>query len=152
MLECLSFNFFGSVSEFTARFPIVLLSLLPSSLLFIICKRVKDYKFAIITPLIYKFNYNFGQNDLMKYAKIAKAGNYTISTYMTGVRYSLLYYGNQSKIEFKTKEDINWLNKELAKTGTILIIRNKYMKNLPLKVKEKSVKYSLIERLDDDEK
>lgn len=37
-----------------------------------------------ISNSIYKFNYTFGQNDLMKYAKFAKENNYTISIYLTG--------------------------------------------------------------------
>ena len=45
-LECSSFKIFGSINEFTARLPIVLLSFLPVSLLFDLCRRVKNIKFA----------------------------------------------------------------------------------------------------------
>lgn len=48
-IECLSFNLLGSVSELTARLPIVLLSLLPAGLLLFLCKEVKNDKFSIIT-------------------------------------------------------------------------------------------------------
>lgn len=105
---------------------------------------------GFLTPCIYKFNYSFGQNDLMKYAEFAKQNNYTISTYLTGRKYSLLYYGNQSKIDFHTEEDLNWLNKELNKKNHIVIIRNKEIKNLPVKITQKGVKYSIIERLDNE--
>lgn len=102
---------------------------------------------GFLTPYIYKFNYTFGQNDLMKYAKFAKENNYTISTYLTGKKYSLLYYGNQSKIDFQTKEDLDWLNDELNKENHIVIIRNKEIKNLHVKIKEQGIKYSISEKL-----
>ena len=97
-----------------------------------------------LTPYVYKFNYTFGQNDLMKFAKIAKENNYTISTYLTGRKYSLLYYGNQHKVHFQMEEDLNWLNNELKKENNILIVKNKNIKNLPVKVKEKGIKYSIV--------
>ena len=62
----------------------------------------------------------------------------------------ILYYGNQSKIDFHTEEDLNWLNKELNKKNHIVIIRNKEIKNLPVKITQKGVKYSIIERLDNE--
>ena len=83
----------------------------------------------------------------MKYAKFARENNYTISTYLTGKKYSLLYYGNQSKIDFQTKEDLDWLNDELNKENHIVIIRNKEIKNLHVKIKEQGIKYSIIEKL-----
>ena len=103
---------------------------------------------AFLTPCVYEFNYTFGQNDLMKYAKYAKENNKTISTYLTGRKYSLLFYGNQNKIDFQTEENVNWLKKELNKKNHIVIIRNSEIKDLPLIIKEKGVKYSLIERWD----
>lgn len=102
---------------------------------------------GIITPLAYKFDYSFGQNDLMKFAKIAKDNNYTISTYQMPRKYSLLYYGEQSKINFQTSKNINWLNKELNKENNIIIMRNKNIKDLPVKIKEKGVKFSIVERV-----
>ncbi|MBP3925315.1 glycosyltransferase family 39 protein [bacterium] len=105
---------------------------------------------GFLSPYIYKFNYSFGQDDLMKFANFAKENNYTISTYMTGRKYSLLYYGNQSKIEFHNEEDLNWLKEELKKENHIVITRNKEIENLPIKVKEKGVKYSIIERFDNE--
>lgn len=100
---------------------------------------------GFLTPYIYKFDYTFGQNDLMKFAQIAKTNNLKISTYMTGRKYSLLYYGEQPKVDFQVKEDTRWLSNELRKEDTMVIIRNKYLKNLPVKVAEQGVKYSIIE-------
>lgn len=102
---------------------------------------------GFLTPYIYKFNYSFGQNDLMKYAKLAADNHSTISTYMTGKKYSLLYYGNQSVIEFQTDDDLEWLKKELEKENHIIIIRNKNIKNLPVKIRKKGIKYSIIEKI-----
>lgn len=103
---------------------------------------------GFVTPLIYKFNYTFGQDDLMKFAKIAKENNCTISTYLTGKKYALLYYGNQTKIDFQTENDLNWLYNELNKKNHIVITRNNEIQGLPVKIKEQGVKYSIIERLD----
>lgn len=99
---------------------------------------------GFLMPYVYKFNYTFGQNDLMRFAKIAKENNYTISTYLTGRKYSLLYYGNQHKVHFQMDEDLNWLNNELKKKDNIVIVKNKNIKNLPVSVKEKGVKYSIV--------
>lgn len=100
---------------------------------------------GFLTPYIYEFNYSFGQNDLMKFAKIAKENNYTISTYLTGRRYSLLYYGNQPKVGFCVEEDLDWLRQELKRKEHIVIIRNRNIENLPVKIKEKGTKFSLLE-------
>lgn len=102
---------------------------------------------GFLTPYIYEFNYTFGQNDLMKYAHLAKDNGYSISTYLTGKKYSLLYYGNQSVIKFQTEDNLSRLQEELQKKNNIVIIRNKDIKNLPVKIKEKGVKYSIIESL-----
>lgn len=51
-IECLSFKISGTVSELSARLPIVLLSLLPAGLLLSLCKKVKGDKFAIITTAV----------------------------------------------------------------------------------------------------
>lgn len=105
---------------------------------------------GILTPLIYEFNYTFGQNDIMRFAKIAKDKNYTISTYKTGVKYALLYYGNQSKVAFPTWDNPSWLEKELKKDKHIVIIRNKEIKNLPVRIVKKGIKYSIIEGLNNE--
>ena len=101
---------------------------------------------GFLTPYVYEFNYTFGQNDLMKFAEIANKNKYTISTYLTGKKYSLLYYGNQKEIKFYNKNDINWLKKELKKKNNIVIVRNREIKNLPVKIKIRGFKYSIIER------
>lgn len=102
---------------------------------------------GFLTPYIYEFNYTFGQNDLMKFAEYAQDNDFTISTYMVGKRYSLLYYSEQDEINFQTEEDLKWLKQELHKKNHVVIARNKKIKNLPVKIKEKGIKYSILESL-----
>ena len=99
-----------------------------------------------LTPFVYKFDYSYGQDDLMKFAKLAKENNYTISTYKTGKKYSLLYYSNLQHVNFQTDDDLMWLGKELDKENHLVITRNKELENLPVKVKIKGIKYSVIEK------
>lgn len=102
---------------------------------------------GVLAPQIYKFNYTFGQNDLIRFAQTAKENNYTISTYLTGRKYSLLYYGNQSHVDFKVEDDLSWLKNELDKENHMVIVRNKAAANLPLEFKQKGIKYSIAERI-----
>ena len=99
-----------------------------------------------LTPCVYNFDYSFGQNDLMSNAMFAKDNNYTISTYKTGKKYCLLYYSGLNRIDFQIDDDLNWLDKELNKRNHLVIARNKDIENLPVKVKVKGVKYSVIEK------
>lgn len=101
---------------------------------------------GFVTPLIYKFEYSLGQNDLMRFAKTAKEQNLTISTYRTGQRYSLLYYSGLEQIDFH-KEDIGWLEKEIQKENNLLIVKNKDIASIPfcIKVAEKGTKFSVVE-------
>ncbi len=94
--------------------------------------------------LVHKFDYSFGQNDLMKYAKLAKENNYTISTYLTGKRYSLLYYSDLDNIDFHSKDEI-WFNNEIKKKNNLIIIRNRDLNLVNIKPKYKGVKYSIIQ-------
>ena len=38
---------------------------------------------GFLTPYIYQFNYTFGENDLIKFAKIARTQGFTNSTFKT---------------------------------------------------------------------
>lgn len=106
---------------------------------------------GFMTPYAFEFIYSFGQNELMRFAKIAKDNNLTISSYLTGRKYSLLYYGNQQKINFQTNTDIDWLKKELSKENNILIVKNKALKDiLFVKTVQKGNKYSIIERIENE--
>ena len=80
----------------------------------------------------------------MKYAKLAKENNYTISTYLTGKRYSLLYYSDLDNIDFHSKDEI-WFNNEIKKKNNLIIIRNRDLNLVNIKPKYKGVKYSIIQ-------
>ena len=98
------------------------------------------------SPFGYKLDYSFGQNDLMQFAKMAKDNNYTISTYKTGKKYSLLYYSGLKNVEFHTGENSEWLRNELCRKNNYLIVRNKEIKDLPVntEIVKQGVKYSII--------
>lgn len=98
------------------------------------------------SPFGYKLDYSFGQNDLMQFAKMAKDNNYTISTYKTGKKYSLLYYSGLKNVEFQTGENSEWLRNELCRKNNYLIVRNKEIKDLPVntEIVKQGVKYSII--------
>lgn len=98
------------------------------------------------SPFGYKLDYSFGQNDLMQFAKMAKDNNYTISTYKTGKKYSLLYYSGLKNVEFQTGENPEWLRNELCRKNNYLIVRNKEIKDLPVNTEiiKQGVKYSII--------
>lgn len=96
-------------------------------------------------PVGYKMDYFFGQDDLMHYAQLAKANNFTISTYAMGKKYSLLYYSGLKHIEFK-RSGLTWLNNELSKKDHLVITKNKKIVDMPVKIKIKGRKYSVIEK------
>lgn len=95
-------------------------------------------------PLAYKIDYSFGQNDLIRFAKFAKEKNYTISTYKTGSKYSLLYYSGLPQIDFHPYDNKEWLNGELKKENNLLIMRNKDIESLPVEIRCRGIKYSAV--------
>lgn len=96
----------------------------------------------------FKIDYAFGQNDLMKYAAIAKENGNSIASFGFGRRYSLNYYYQKHVIYERNHADIAKLKKLLADKNMIVVIRNKnveeYAKNANFTVIEKGKKYSLI--------
>jgi 4-amino-4-deoxy-L-arabinose transferase-like glycosyltransferase len=104
---------------------------------------------AFGTHQIFNIDYKFGQNDLMEYAKLAKDNHYELSTFKFGRRYSLLYY-YEGRVKFQQEEDYAWLNETLNKPNSVVIIKNKQLKNISQKAKfdvlKKGRKYSLIKR------
>ncbi len=100
---------------------------------------------GVMTPPAYNLDYNFGQADLIKFAKFAKENNYNISTYKIGKKYSLLYYSNLPFVEFQTEDDLDWLGRKLKEKNTLLVMKNKDIEKFSLSVKMKGRKYSIIE-------
>ena len=92
---------------------------------------------AFGTKLFYNMDYEFGQNDLMRFAQYAKENNKKIVVLNNERKYSVLYYYNspvdkynKSRVYFISQDD----EKEMAKLGCILddsdvvvIVREKQM-------------------------
>ena len=106
---------------------------------------------AFGTGLFFNIDYKFGQDDLMKFAKIAKAQNKTITCYKFTHKYSLIYYLDGDKpVVYGGDFDINDLKKELSKSDNYVIIKKKQLdddiKKLNYNVVEEGRRYILIER------
>ena len=78
---------------------------------------------AFGTKLFYNMDYEFGQNDLMKFAKYAKQNNKKIVVLNNERKYSVLYYYN-SPVDKYTKSRVYYISQddknEMAKLGGIL--------------------------------
>lgn len=96
----------------------------------------------------FNIDYAFGQNDLIKYAKMAKDNNHAIASYGFGRRYSLNYYYQKHVIYERDINNYAKLKELLADKNTVVIIRNKnadeISQNAKFTVIEKGKKYSLI--------
>ena len=113
---------------------------------------------AFGTKLFYNMDYEFGQNDLMQFAKYAKENNKKIVVLNNERKYSVLYYygspvdkNTKSKVYFISQDD----KEEMAKLGHILddrdvvvIVREKQMpqvdKTLDFDIILDGRKYSLV--------
>lgn len=78
---------------------------------------------AFGTKLFYNMDYEFGQNDLMRFAKYAKQNNKKIVVLNNERKYSVLYYYN-SPVDKYTKSHVYYISQddknEMAKLGGIL--------------------------------
>ena len=71
---------------------------------------------AFGTGLFFNIDYKFGQDDLMRYAQIAKDNNKTITCYKFTHKYSLIYYRDgEDPIVYGGDFEIGDLNRELEK-------------------------------------
>ena len=105
---------------------------------------------AFGTEKFFKIDYKFGQDDLLKYAQIAKNENKTLTCYRFTHKYSLIYYGGKP-VEFLGKECTHAdFKTALEKTNNLVIIPHKAIdaevKSLNYKVIEDGRKYTLVER------
>lgn len=78
---------------------------------------------AFGTKLFYNMDYEFGQNDLMRFAKYAKQNNKKIVVLNNERKYSVLYYYN-SPVDKYTKSRVYYISQddknEMARLGGIL--------------------------------
>ena len=113
---------------------------------------------AFGTKLFYNMDYEFGQNDLMQFAKYAKENNKKIVVINNERKYTVLYYygspvdkNTKSRVYFISQDD----NEEMAKLGHILddrdvvvVVREKQMpqvdKTLDFDIILDGRKYSLV--------
>lgn len=113
---------------------------------------------AFGTKLFYNMDYEFGQNDLMQFAKYAKENNRKIVVLNNERKYSVLYYygspvdkNTKSRVYFISQDD----NEEMARLGHILddrdvvvVVREKQMpqvdKTLDFDIILDGRKYSLV--------
>ncbi len=105
---------------------------------------------AFGTGIFFNIDYKFGQDDLMKFAHIAKEQNKTLSCYKFTHKYSLIYYrdGNEPII-YGGDFDINDLKRELSKENNLVIIKKKQIdediQKLGYKIVNEGRRYLLIE-------
>ncbi|MCR5261796.1 MAG: glycosyltransferase family 39 protein [Candidatus Gastranaerophilales bacterium] len=98
-------------------------------------------------PIAFNFDYLFGQNDLMEYAKKAKDDNQKLASFGFGRRYSLNYYYGKHVIyeQFPLYDRLNNLLKD---KNTVIVIKNKdydeYKKHAKFDVIMAGIKYDLI--------
>lgn len=113
---------------------------------------------AFGTKLFYNMDYEFGQNDLMQFAKYAKENNKKIVVLNNERKYSVLYYYGSS-VDKNTKSRVYFISQddkeEMAKLGHILddrdvvvVVREKQMpqvdKTLDFDIILDGRKYSLV--------
>ena len=105
---------------------------------------------AFGTGLFFNIDYKFGQDDLMKFAKIAREQNKTITCYKFTHKYSLIYYRDGDKpIVYGGDFEIDDLKRELNKKDNYVIIKKKQIdddvKKLNYKIVEEGRRYTLLE-------
>ncbi len=91
------------------------------------------------TKKMFELDYKFGQDDLIKYAKVAKEENKSLNTVGFQHKYSLIFYGAKD-VEFEPKLNCKLLNSALNKENGYAIIRNKDIKKI-----EDCTKFNVIE-------
>ena len=97
---------------------------------------------AHATEKFFEIDYKFGQDDLIKYAKIADEHHKSLTTFDFGQKYSLIFYGNEPVIFYpdpileNMPEDFQ---NKLKVEDNYLIIRIKDLKNIGI------IKYNILE-------
>ena len=105
---------------------------------------------AFGTGLFFNIDYKFGQDDLMKFAKIAKENNKTLTCYKFTHKYSLIYYSDSNKpVVYGGDFDIDDLKRELSRNNNYVIIKKKQIdddiKKLKYNIIDEGRRYNLVE-------
>ena len=81
---------------------------------------------AFGTGIFFNIDYKFGQDDLMKFALIAKENNKSITCYKFTHKYSLIYYRDGDEpVVYGGDFEIDDLKRELKKDNNYVIIKKK---------------------------
>lgn len=103
---------------------------------------------AFGTPKFFNLDYKFGQNDLIEYAELANENNENIATFGFGRRYCVLYYFGGGKVTFQEEKDYSWLKNFISGSNSVVIIRNKDVKQInehvDFKIVKRGAKYTLV--------
>jgi hypothetical protein len=98
---------------------------------------------AFLTGPAFRFDFAFGQDDLMRFAKLTQ--DKPLASFGFGRRYSLIYY-HGGHVEMQRAKDFVWL-KDALKTHFI-VVRNKdllgFAQHAKFEIIETGKKYSLI--------
>ena len=105
---------------------------------------------AFGTGLFFNIDYKFGQDDLMKFAQIAKEQNKTITCYKFTHKYSLIYYSDSDKpVVYGGNFEVSDLKRELNKKDNFVIIKKKQVddeiKKLNYNIVSEGRRYLLLE-------
>ena len=107
------------------------------------------YLSAFGTERMFKVDYKFGQDDLIKFAQYADKTDKSITTYQFGKKYSLMFYSGE-EVEYGSDYNVNDLKRELSIPNKLVIIQYKDMDKNVRKLKYKVIlngrKYCLIEK------
>ena len=107
---------------------------------------------AILTVVanlrVYNLIVDFGQNELIEYAKYAKNNNKKLATFDFGHRYSVIYYFGKH-VDINETPDYKWLDSKLNE-DYFVILKNKNMIIMPSETKFEVIKsgkkYSLVKK------
>ena len=108
---------------------------------------------AHATEKFFEIDYKFGQDDLIKYAKIADEHNKSLTTFDFGQKYSLIFYGNEPVTFYPNPILENMpadFQNKLKVEDNYLIIRKKDLKNIgniKYKVLSDGRKYLLVDEV-----
>lgn len=84
---------------------------------------------AFGTRSLFKIDYKFGQNDLIKFAKYAKNNNKKIMTFGFPEKYSVLYYSGEHVL-YSEDFDYALLEEKLDDKDYVVILKNKELREI----------------------
>jgi hypothetical protein len=102
---------------------------------------------AFATKSFFEIDYKFGQNDLIKFAEIAKEKKTALTTFQFGNKFSLLFYG-EIPVIYEPLVSAKEFKKTLKRENNFVIVEKKKLKNYKFKkfvIIDEGRKYVLID-------